>query len=88
MNLIIDMKMPKNCNECNFSYCGQCQVNNEWICDYETNIRPNQCPIVCDIQEIRDEIEQTANEYEKYRAYSNARGLRVALDIIDNYTKE
>ena len=55
--IVIDMEMPKNCNECNFGYCGQCQVNNEWICDYETNNRPKQCPTVCDIDAIRSEIE-------------------------------
>ena len=49
--------------------------NNLFICT--TNI----------IEQIRDEIEQTAKDYDKFDDYRRVRGLWIALGIIDRYTK-
>ena len=44
-------------------------------------------PTVCDIEQIRAEIEETAKDYDKFDDYRRVRGLWIALDIIDRYTK-
>lgn len=39
------------------------------------------------LEQIRQEIEQTAKDYDKFDDYRRVRGLRIALNIIDKYTK-
>ena len=39
------------------------------------------------LEKIRAEIEQTAKDYDKFDDYRRVRGLWIALEIIDRYTK-
>ena len=50
----------------------------EWI---------NEQPTVCDIEQIRADIEQTAKDYDKFADYRRVRGLWIALEIIDKHIK-
>lgn len=40
------------------------------------------------LEKIRDEIEQTAKDYDKFDDYRRVRGLWIALDIIDKYAEQ
>lgn len=40
------------------------------------------------IEQIRAEIKQTAQDYDKFADYRRIRGLWIALDIIDKYMAE
>ena len=40
------------------------------------------------LDKIRDEIEQTAKDYDKFDDYRRKRGLWIALDIIDKNSAE
>lgn len=46
-----------------------------------------KAPTVCDIEQIRAEIEQTAKVYHEAIDYGRECGLQIALEIIDKYTK-
>lgn len=86
--IVIDMDMPKNCEECpcfDNAY-GECQIdakNTIGFADLEE--RSPRCPIKCDIKDIKAEIEQVEinghiRDVECFRA-----GINTALDIIDKY---
>lgn len=90
--IVIDMDMPKDCRECplrtkgNMSplnYCmallGRRLVNDIY------NSKAHFCPIKCDIEDIKAEIEQIEiighiRDVECFRA-----GINTALNIIDRY---
>ena len=79
--IVIDMDMPKNCTDCpclNSEY-GYCQVDYKRM-DRFNATKPKNCPIKCDIEQIRAEIEQS-----RYGLVND--GLDLALKIIDKYTK-
>ncbi len=49
--ILVDMKMPKNCNECTLTNeCGLCLVDDS-DCDYKAKNRPETCPIKTEITE-------------------------------------
>lgn len=82
--IVIDMDMPENCVECHekgiqellecrliFSGCANCGRH------------PN-CPIKCDIEQIRDEIEQLTSRY----SISKERGGMGQVEWSDRLIKE
>ena len=49
--ILVNMKMPKNCNECSLTNkCGLCLVDDS-DCDYRAKNRPETCPIKTEITE-------------------------------------
>lgn len=83
--IVIDMDMPKNCNDCNLQdNCGMCLVCGRFnIVDYESNERPQDCPIKCDIEDIKAEIDSYCSDNRDRND-----GLYIAMRIIDKHTKE
>ena len=60
--IVIDMDMPNACNECRaynetFGHCvlGSLGVPNRY--GYDASTKPEWCPIKCDIEDIKAEIE-------------------------------
>ena len=53
--------------------CGNC--GDEYVADFNV------------LEQIKEEIRQTANDYDKFCDYRRNRGLWIALDIIEKYTK-
>lgn len=86
--ILIDIDMPKGCEECpcfDNAY-GECQIdakNTIGFVDLEE--RSAKCPIKCDIEDIKAEIEQIAKEESDDIKWS--RGLHYALQIIDKHAK-
>ena len=69
--IVIDIDMPKNCTECPLFDDGYgtgircCMVGSNGCVnrvDYDTSIKPKWCPIKCDIDDIKTEIEKTLQE--------------------------
>jgi len=57
----------------------------EWV--YKApSVRPKE-PTVCDIEQIREEIEREADHYDAYINADIAKGLYYAGEIMDKYTK-
>ena len=84
--IVIDMDMPKCCGTCNMSGTGACK---EWmnLKGYDMGQkRADTCPIKCDIEDIKAEIEQIVNEGEEVEKRWS-RGLHYALKIIDKHIK-
>ena len=56
---------------------------------YETEMEVKNAPTVCDIEQIRAEIDvaRFINKDTRLCKNANASGLEVALEIIDKYTK-
>ena len=88
--IVIDMDMPTKCMNCQLLgrdaiYC-QVYPRKDLNLIKVANGRPEWCPIKCDIEDIRAEIEQTVeNETELDKKWS--RGLHYALCIIDKHIK-
>lgn len=90
--VVIDMDMPKSCEKCKaicsrfngnetVYYCGLTEL---FIANYSEDLcepRDVNCPIKCDIEDIKAEIEQNIGD----NLYKND-GLYLALQIIDKYT--
>lgn len=78
--IVIDMDMPKYCGGCFYDDCPS-RV-------YEGGKRPKNCPIKCDIEDIKAEIiEKYWNcDICKYNGHFNIRGdINDVLQIIDKY---
>ena len=88
--VVIDMDMPKSCEECK-AICSRfngnetvyyCGLTDLFIANYAEDLcesRDVNCPIKCDIEDIKAEIEQS-----RYGLVND--GLDLALKIIDKYT--
>lgn len=72
--IVIDMDMPQSCRDC-YMMCADIKRNN--------TERPQNCPIKCDIEDIKRDIEQTVDEEADDKKWS--RGLNYALCIIDKH---
>jgi len=94
--IVIDMDIPESCCECpmchpkgkdepwNYAcFQGMMDINlDEW-----DEQRHPKCPIKCDIEDIKVEIEQIVDE-EKADDEKWSRGLYYALKVIDKHIKE
>ena len=81
--IVIDMDMPKNCTDCpclNSEY-GYCQVDYKRM-DRFNATKPKNCPIKCDIKQIRAEIDSYCSDNRDRND-----GLYIAMRIIDKHTK-
>ena len=71
-------------------HCKDCDSFNQ--CQYYHNRKGTS--FICKefqygvIEQIRAEIKQTAQDYDKFADYRRIRGLWIALDIIDKYKAE
>lgn len=75
--IVIDTDMPKSCEKCFVTFC-PCK---------RTNVRDKDiCPIKCDIEQIRAEIERL-HYHPKLDFIKNDVVVEMALDIIDKYIK-
>ena len=81
--IVIDMDMPKDCGKCKLlMQCkGYCYIENKL---------PNTCPIKCDIEQIRDEIEEGLTDYiigewDTSTAKKMFNVMDKALEIIDKH---
>ena len=78
--IVIDMDMPKNCGECKTGIC------TKWLEKSEQEIwskRADNCPIKCDIEDIKAEINRKANSGQW--SESTVYGMQKALAIIDKH---
>ena len=55
--------------------------------DFVTEFDIDECPTVCDIEQIRAEIEREADYQDAYVNADIAKGMYLALEIIDKHTK-
>ena len=82
--IVIDMKKPINCKKCPIhhnSLLGKfCPIDGH----HEPNLSADFCPIKCDIEDIKQEIQYEADN--KADMYS-MQGYYNCLDIIDKHTK-
>ncbi len=78
--IVIDMDMPKNCTECPIfdHITGWCLISVE------------DCPIKCDIEDIKAEIKAEMRDYDGDYDFSMGKrcGLRYANGIIDKCIQE
>ena len=85
---VIDMDMPKNCIECGCSDRNGCQVTNA-ILSYKVmrGEKPQNCPIKCDIEDIRSEIKAEMQDREDTDDFSVGKryATRYSLGIIDKH---
>ena len=83
--IVIDMDMPRSCIECGCSDRNGCQVTNAVLSYKEMRgERPQNCPIKCDIEDIKEEIDGLLNDSDS-ALYQH--GVLDALEIIDKHTK-
>lgn len=97
--IVIDMDMPKNCFDCEFSLIdangSYCAVADDEIREgldvyIDTNNRSDICPIKCDIEDIKGEIQVIRDMYEgcEYIGDKARRDeLWHVLEVIDKHTK-
>ena len=71
--IVIDMDMPTSCIDCPID----CFPYGAEDTSYSTTNRPSCCPIKCDIEDIKADIEQMETLVTKFEV----------LRIIDKYTK-
>ena len=82
--IVIDMDMPKCCGTCEMSGTGVCK---EWIglIGYEMGKkRADTCPIKCDIEDIKAQIQRLPYQ-EIFESVSRQAIVDVTLEIIDNH---
>jgi hypothetical protein len=82
--IVIDMDMPKCCGTCNMSGTGACK---EWmdLKGYDMGQkRADTCPIKCDIEQIRAEIDRL-HYHPKLDFIKNDDVVEMALEVIDKY---
>ena len=88
--IVVDMNMPTDCVDCPID----CFPYGAEDTDYSTTNRPNCCPIKCDIEDIRADIEETIESYvcDKEENTMKAQGMlnamRMTFEIIDKHIKE
>ena len=83
--IVIDMDMPKSCKECRWH--GVNDYGNEYCKFMRKGFRTNDfvCPIKCDIEDIKAEIEQY-NQQPSHHPVDMI-SIETVLRIIDKYTK-
>lgn len=72
--IVIDMDMPTSCRDC-YMMCADIKRNH--------TERPQNCPIKCDIEDIRAEIKSIQKEDMECDGCSD---MGMVLDIIDKQT--
>ena len=88
--IVIDMDMPKCCGTCNMSGTGACK---EWmkLKGYDMGQkRADTCPIKCDIEDIKAELQTIRDMYEgcEYIGDKARRDeLWHVLEVIDKHIK-
>ena len=86
--IVIDMDMPKSCHECccyDVEY-QKCVIASKGIPNryhYDGSAKPQWCPTVCDINAIRDEIEELKDGF-----IDNTKVINAVLDIIDRHLEK
>lgn len=90
--VVIDMNMPKSCHECCcYDYIYQkCVIASQGIPNryhYDGSIKPEWCPIMCDINEIKTEIKDFYDDNKACDQEDVAYGLKITLDIINEHIK-
>ena len=86
--IVIDMDMPKNCTDCpclNSEY-GYCQVDYKRM-DRFNATKPKNCPIKCDIEQIRAEIKTLKIRGTDDVSITNNFAIDKVLQIIDKHMK-
>ena len=78
--IVIDMDMPKSCYSCPIT-CIKFYPH-----DVTDGSRPDFCPIKCDIDDIKVEINDEMNFCAKTSKYTRS-GFDTALNIIDKHTQ-
>lgn len=91
--IVIDMDMPKSCEECRF-FDGEdmCYADGTFALSQSAfENRPTWCPIKCDIEDIKTDIEETIESYvcDKEENTMKAQGMlnamRMMFEIIDKH---
>ena len=99
--IVIDTDMPKNCTECPLYSSGLgvdfCTLASHGCVDrvnYNPSIKPQWCPIKCDIEDIKAGIDREIRDIEKNTTeFGNApvrffnKGIRASLKIIDKHMR-
>ena len=91
--VILDIDMPKSCFGCSTKVNPEerrCNIDGhifEETFSVCTSRRDKDCPIKCDIEDIKAEIEHEADYQDAYVDADVAKGLYMAVEIIDKYTK-
>ena len=81
--IVIDMDMPKNCSSCELSNINACPIFHRNAAE-SVKGRLNDCPIKCDIDDIKTEIERL-HYHPKLDFIKNDEVVGMVLDIIDKY---
>lgn len=93
--IVIDMDMPKSCEECVF-FDGEdmCYADGTFALSQSAfENRPKWCPIKCDIEDIKAEIVEHQNiveealHFDKKHEFYNGKwaGIELALGVIDKH---
>ena len=90
--IIIDTKLPPNCIVCPLYSSGLgvdfCTLASHGCADrvnYNPSIKPQWCPIKCDIEDIKAEIKSIQKEDMECDGCSD---MGMVLDVIDKHIKE
>ena len=89
--IVIDMDMPECWDDCRFNNgCECCLI--DAVCTDETagenGELPSFCPIKCDIEDIKHDIENQLFVGRLINHYEFDEGLKWCLEIIDKHIKE
>ena len=89
--IVIDMDMPKTCDECVF-FDGEdmCYADGTFALSQSAfENRPTWCPIKCDIEDIKAEINELSElDHENDGEYGSYEDCKFdVLQIIDRHTK-
>lgn len=79
--IVIDMDMPKNCYVCELSDISACPIVHRRAAESGEG-RLTDCPIKCDIEDIRAEIKAYSDKLELCKV---APSMEYVLQIIDKY---
>ena len=82
--IVVNMNMPKNCSSCELSNITACPIFYRYAAESGKG-RLNDCPIKCDIEDIRAEIEEYKDD-KIIHAECNEM-IDIVLDIIDKHIK-
>lgn len=84
--IVIDMDMPTDCVDCPID----CFPYGAEDTDYSTTNRPSCCPVKCDIEDIKAEIEQIEidGQVDEHTMFirGGAEVKNLVLEIIDKHT--
>ena len=89
--IVIDMDMPKSCEKCKF-FDGEdmCYVDGTYALNpSRISVRPSWCPIKCDIEDIKAEIQaiKINGQVDEHIMFtrSGEQVKNLALEIIDKH---